>query len=322
MDTQRLFNISDQQNGTISRQQLLDRVGVSASTVLRCTKDGRLVAVATGVYRVGGAPDSFEARCSAATLFGDGVGFVSGASAARLYGLRRMNSELVDFTVPDGFRTASPSWMKVKTTNWYESDEHRDEFAGGIVVAAPLRMLFGLARAFGQQRFEKAADDAWQLGLITPREALEFLQANRASGKNGVIRVERWLVRALEQSAPSESYLERDLIAELERIGLPAPIRQHSLVLGTGERIRLDAAWPEIRLAVEPGHSWFHRFDGGQERDHRRDAACGELGWQVLRMNEKMLKDVRSAALTVRRVHRQREAAVAATSSESDFPLR
>lgn len=306
----------------ISRRQLLAGVGVSASTVLRCTKDGRLVAVATGVYRVGGAPDTFEARCSAATLFGDGVGFVSGASAGRLFGLRRMNSDLVDFTVPDGFRTAPPSWMKARTTNWYDSDEHREEIAGGIVVATPLRMLFGLARSFGQQRFEKAADDAWQLGLVTPRQVLDFLQANRASGKNGVIRIERWLARALQQSAPSESYLERDLIAELERIGVPVPVRQHPLVLRTGEQIRLDAAWPEIRFAVEPGHSWFHRFDGGQERDHRRDAACGELGWQILRLNEKMLKDVRGAALMVRRVRRQRESSVRPATPQPGFAPR
>jgi very-short-patch-repair endonuclease len=306
VDTQQLFQIADRQHGAVSRRQLLDDVGVSASTVLRATKDGRLVQVAPGVYRVGGAPDTFEARCSAATLFGDGVGFVSGSSAGRLYGLRRMHADVVDFTVPDGFRTLPPWWMRLRTTNWYDGDEHRTLLEGRITVAAPLRMLFGLARQFNQRRFDNAADDAWQLGLITPHAALDFLQANRASGKNGVIRLERWVERALEQSAPSESYLERDLIAELERIGLPTLVRQYPLVLRTGERIRLDAAWPEIRLAVEPGHSWFHRFDGGQERDHRRDAACGELGWQILRLNEKMLLDVRSAARTVARVYRQR----------------
>lgn len=266
--------------------------------------------MATGVYRVGGAPDTFEARCSAATLFGGDVGFVSGSSAGRLLGLRRMHADVVDFTVPDGFRTAPPWWMKLRTTNWYDPVEHRSPYDGGIMVATPLRMMFGLARQFNQRRFDKAADDAWQLGLITPRAVLDFLQANRASGKNGVTRLERWVERALEQSAPSESYLERDLIAELERIGLPTPVRQFPLVLRTGERIRLDAAWPAIRLGVEPGHSWFHRFDGGQERDHLRDAACGELGWQILRLNEKMLLDVRGVARTVARVYRQRLATV------------
>jgi hypothetical protein len=313
VDTRRLFQITDQQNGTVSRRQLLELVGVSSSTVLRMTKDGRLRQVASGVYRVGGAPDSFEARCAAATLFGDGVGFVSGSSAGRLYGLRRMSADVVDFTVPDGFRTAPPQWMKLRTTNWYDGDEHRRSLDGGIMVAAPLRMLFGLARQFNQRRFDKAADDAWQLGLITPQQTLAFLQANRASGKNGVIRLERWLERALVQSAPSESYLERDLIAELERIGIPAPVRQFPLVLRTGERIRLDAAWPALRFAVEPGHSWFHRFDGGQERDHRRDAACGELGWQILRLDEKMLLDVPATARTVARVYHQRRSVVRST---------
>ena len=43
--------------------------------------------------------------------------------------------------------------------------------------------------------------------------------------------------------------------------GLPEPIRQHPLLLLTGELIHLDIAWPEVRLAVEPGHSWWHGGD-------------------------------------------------------------
>ena len=64
-----------------------------------------------------------------------------------------------------------------------------------LLVATPMRMLFGLADAFNQFRFERAAEDAWHRGLITPSEAAEYLERHRCRGKDGVSTIERWLER-------------------------------------------------------------------------------------------------------------------------------
>ncbi len=301
-----LLTLAGSQHGMISRCQLVEQVGVSVPTINRGARTGLLVRVASGVFRIASSPDTFESRCAAASLFGAGDGFVGGTSAARLREMKRMNSDVVEYTVPHTFRSNPPPWMRLRFTNWYDADEHREDFGGGIVIATPLRMLFGLAARFNQHRFDGAADDAWNSGLITPESVAAFLGEHRRSGKNGVLRIERWLERALQQMSPSQSYLERDLIDAIDAIGLPVPRRQHPLRLRSGELIHLDAAWPDIRFAVEPGHSYFHRFGGGQERDHRRDAACGELGWHILRLDETMLADLRSAVNLVRRVHDRR----------------
>ena len=82
----------------------------------------------------------------------------------------------------------------------------------------------------------------------------------------------------------------------IEQVGLPTPVRQLPLTLPSGELIRLDLAWPDIRLAVEPGHSWWHGGDLRQRADQARDRACAVLGWHVHRYDETATTDRAAAA--------------------------
>jgi hypothetical protein len=167
-------------------------------------------------------------------------------------------------------------------------------------------MLFGLAADFGQFRFERAAEDAWHLGLVTPAAAADYLERHRCRGKDGVATMDAWLERVLGRSRPAQSDLELDLLDALGHVGLPEPVRQHPLRLPTGDTIHLDIAWPALRLAVEPGASWWHGGDLGQRRDHARDRACGELGWHVVRFDETLRANPLAAARQVLTIYVQR----------------
>jgi len=70
--------------------------------------------------------------------------------------------------------------------------------------------------------------------------------------------------------------------------GLPACRRQHEVLLPHG-RAFLDAAWPEVMLAVELDGAAFHGSADARERDLRRDAALSALGWLVLRFSYRRL---------------------------------
>jgi hypothetical protein len=119
-------------------------------------------------------------------------------------------------------------------------------------------MLLRLAETFNQHRFERAAEDCWHRGLVTPDAAADYLAAVRRSGRGGVIRFERWLEACAVRGRPSQSGLQLDVLDAIRCAGLPEPERQLALTLRTGELIHLDLAWPEVRLGVEPGHSWWH----------------------------------------------------------------
>ena len=293
------------QSGTMSRRQLCDEFGWTSSKLHRARQSGVLVDMAHGVYRVASHPDDFAARCWAAHHFGAGVGFLSGQSAARRYGLRKMNTPRVEYTVPPGFRRAAPKWMKLRVTEWYSAEQDRHA-RDGVWTAVPNRMMFSLGGTFNQFRFNRAADDAWNLRLIEPAGLRRYLERHRCQGKTGVHRIETWLDRADEQGAPSQSYLERDLIDAVELLGLPALQRQHPLTLSDGRVIRLDAAWPDLRFALEPGASWWHPPGA----DHARDQACLELGWAVMRIDEHMLVDPRQCARSVVSAYRARQRSI------------
>ena len=237
----------------------------------------------------------------------NGVGFISSWSAGRLAGLRRMPRLPVHYTGPTSLQIRFPEWVEAHRSRWYDESDvvvRPDE----LRVATPLRALFGMAAAFNQFRFERAAEDAWHLGLIDPAAAADYLERHRCRGKDGVSTMERWLERCQESARPAQTGLEQDLLAELDRVGLPPPVRQYPLALQNGESIHFDIAWPDVRLAVEPGHSWWHGGDLRQRLDQDRDRGCSELGWLVIRFDETMRRDVVGAARQVRRIYERRSA--------------
>ena len=126
-----------------------------------------------------------------------------------------------------------------------------------------------------------------------------------------------WLEKAALRDARPRAALELDLLAIVERAGLPEPERQHPLRLLSGETIHLDIAWPAIRLAIEPGHSWWHGGDLGQRRDQARDRACSAVGWQVIRYDEQAARRAAATASELRAVYRARSQAFEAAERAS-----
>ncbi len=235
--------------------------------------------------------------------------FVSGVSAGALHGLRGMSRQRVEVTIRFRSRTRCPPWATFVGSSWAITDRDVEARPDGITVATPLRTLFDLAATFNEHRFERAAEDAWHLGLVTPTQADEYLADIRRSGRSGVARFERWLEKTAARTRPSQSGLELDLVDLVRRLGLPEPERQHLLTLRDGEVIHLDLAWPDVRLALEPGHSWWHGGDLRQRADQARDRACDEVGWRVIRYDEHDLRTPDRLGPQLARIYSQRRRA-------------
>ncbi len=300
-----LLLLAGEQFGVVGRSQLVGDLGIGPSSVARMTRSGVLVAMARGTYRLASGAETFEARCMSAQLWAKGDGFVSSWSACRLRGLRRMNSDRVHFTIPAGNGRCGPWWMHLDRSSWYDAVADREALPNGLVVATPLRMLFGLAGDVNQFRFDRAAEDAWHRDLTDPTAMAAYLAAHRKRGRDGVARLEAFLERCGDRHLPAQSGFEQDVIAALERV-LPPIVRQHRLTLANAEVVKLDIAWPDVRLAVEPGASWYHGGDAGQRKDHDRDLACNEVGWMVIRLDESFRRDLPGAARRVAAVYRRR----------------
>ncbi len=70
--------------------------------------------------------------------------------------------------------------------------------------------------------------------------------------------------------------------------GMPTFVQQHPVVLPFAT-VHLDAAVPELRIAIELDGAAFHGSAEARERDTRRDVALAARGWVVLRFSYRRL---------------------------------
>ncbi len=285
----------------------LEQLDVTLRATDRARRRGLVTAVMRGVVQVADVELTFEGRALAAQLGAGDRAFVSGPTAGALHGLRQMPKHRIEVTIPQRRRATLPSWCRLVRTAWINEERDIAPVRGdGLRLATPLRTLFGLAEQFNQHRFERAAEDMWHHQLVSPQEAADYLAAIRRSGRTGVLRFETWLERTSCRVRPSQSDLELDFVEMIERVGLPTPKRQLPLLLATGELIHLDLAWPEVRLAVEPGHSWWHGGDLAQRADQARDRDCAVVGWHVHRYDEAARQDRAATARQLLALYRRR----------------
>lgn len=294
----------DRQSGVASVAQLRE-LGISSHAVSRAKRAGLVVTMATRVVGLAGRVDEFHARAMAIQLTAGDRGFLSGPTAAKLMGLRRMPDQTIEFTTTEVHPITVPAWARLVRTSWGD-DEERLVRADSLRVASSYRMLFGLASQLAERPFEQAAEDAWHLGLVDPVSADRYLSRIRGRGRTGVARFEKWLEKTEARTRPATTTLEQLLADLARRAGLPDPERQYPLRLATGVTIHLDLAWPSIRLGLEPGHSWWHGGDQRMRDDQDRDRSCAELGWLILRFDESVWQRRDAVVRQLRRVYADR----------------
>nr|WP_246405991.1 DUF559 domain-containing protein [Modestobacter versicolor] len=225
-------------------------------------------------------------RAHAATGYSGGP--LSHLSALAVHRLVDVEVTRLDVTVPTGRRVRTSRWLRV----------HRTESRLGVVSA----------RGLPATTIPRALVDSWG-DAHRPGAGRRHTEMVRAALIRAV-RERRTTTTAVEAALADRPELPGrgqllDLLgllaggcqSELEVFGvlhvlsvpgLPPCEQQHRLLLPDGP-IRLDAAWPEVRLAVELDGAAFHGSQEARERDLQRDAALAARGWLVLRFSHRRL---------------------------------
>ena len=305
LDNPHLQRLLARQFGVVTIAQLLE-FGSSRRSISHAVERGVLAPILPGVFRVTGYVESYEALALAVQFHTAPDGALGGPTAGRLRGMRQMPSRRLYVVSARRTRTKLPAWVAKTETSWI--DPHLDVVIVGDVfrVLRPEVMLLTLAELFNDFRFERAAEDAWHLDLVTPDTASAWLAGVRRQGRSGIARMERWLAKTGARARPSQSGFELDVLDTLRAVGLPEPERQHPVTLTSGEVVHLDFAWPDVTLGVEPGHSWWHNGDLGVQADQARDLACGEVGWHVIRFDESARADLAGVCRKIRATYLRR----------------
>jgi very-short-patch-repair endonuclease len=274
--------IAERQFGLIEREQALN-ADMSPAAIARRLANRRWRLELPRVYRLAGAPKSWEQSLKAATLWGGEHCVASHEAAATLHGLSSLRTRQVH--VQTTKRLCHPQVIT-----------HRTCFAGqyatfvrGIPITSVTRTLIDLAGTTPTKTLEKALDEALRLGM-TDLGRLRGVLARSGTKRHGA-KVLRTLLEAREPAKErSDSELEDKLIRLIRSEGLPRPAQHYNVMDEDRWLGEIDLAYPRQRIAVEVHGYRFHSSRSVWEDDQRRENGLVEAGWRVLKVTNSQLE--------------------------------
>lgn len=266
-----------QQHGCISVSQAHD-VGMSNRQIRWRLEQGVLIPVHRGVYRHAAVPPDVRARLRAGVLACGPAAVASHRSAARLHGLRGVPRWRPEVTVL-GRRLPRHGGIALHRTDHLESIDVTS--VDRIPVTALARTLLDLGAVVPFEVVELAAQDAMIRNLVSLVELVCVLERVGKRGRRGTAAL-RAVVRGSLPATGIESRLELDLLRLIESCPVTKPVLQHEIVV-SGVHYRLDAAWPDLGVAVEADGRRWHSTRAEFERDLVRSRAIVSAGWRHYR---------------------------------------
>ncbi|MDQ3662499.1 MAG: type IV toxin-antitoxin system AbiEi family antitoxin domain-containing protein [Actinomycetota bacterium] len=267
------------QFGFITRAQALD-YGLSTHAIKRRVRAGVWVRIGPSLYLIDGAPQSVRQELMQACLLLGGV--AAGRSAADLHGLLGFRAQAVEVVTMRSFVRA-PEGVIVHRTNYLPAEDVTS--VGGLPVTTPARTLLDLGGLVSSKLVARAAADALDRNKVTQPLLTDQLRRAGSSGRPGTAGLRAFLagLDKLQPGPPTESDLEDAMLEIIARAGLPPPVRQFELreqgiLLG-----RVDAAYPQQRIALEADGYEFHSARAEWLHDRRRQNAFVSRGWHFLR---------------------------------------
>ncbi len=291
-DPVRLEDLAERQDGVVSVAQA-HRVGVSDGQIARRRAAGRYRRCRRGVVQIAGAPPTWRQAVRTASIAAGERVVVSHASAVRLYGLElppavhprwRRDNAFIEVAAPDPRHVRLHGVRGHRSGTWEAGDV---EERAGMAVTSPVRTVIDLSSRLGVEGTGRLVDDMLRRKLLTIAALRERLLGLRAAPGRSM-RVLRVVVAARDATYdPGESTLEARIRRVIVRKRFPAPVGQH-WVRDHGFAVRLDFAYPAVKVYLEGDGFGFHHTRSDLDRDVRRRNGLVERGWIGLHFTWKM----------------------------------
>ncbi len=270
---ERVAGLSRRQGGAVSRSQLLG-LGVDDDRIYRLARQGWLVRVHKGVYRVGTlTPDG---RLWAAGLaLGPAAVLTHRASGHEHAVLRGRPPRDVDVTAPT--RRKPRDGIRVHSARLHPHDITTRR---GLRFATVSRTLLDLAEALPEPQLQAAVDEA-RVRRRLHRPSIEATIA-RAPGHHGIGALRRAVAQHDRGRGIPVGAFERRAIGFLREHEFPPYVRNFAIKVD-GEPFTLDVVWFDQRVALEFDSRTFHDNDPDFVTDRRRSRRLAAIGWHVVR---------------------------------------
>lgn len=182
-----IADLASRQHAVVSAQQALD-LGGSRRMLGARVRQGRLVPADIDVFRVAGAPMTWESRVLAAVLSAGPSAVTSHRTAAALWGFDGFRPGTPEVTIPRGRRYRRPDVRSHESTDLDRCGTRR---RNGIPVTDPSHTLLDLARMVGDRRLLQATESARRLKLSSWSELIATLAKHARRGRPGIRRLRR-----------------------------------------------------------------------------------------------------------------------------------
>lgn len=286
----RVATLAHRQHGIVARVQLL-AMGLGSGAIDGRVAAGRLHPVHRGVYAVGHARLSEQARWLAAVLAAGPQAWLSHGSAAALWRILPSADGPVHLTVASGSHRGRPGLAvhRSSTLGRHETTRRMD-----VPVTTPARTLVDVADGLPVRQLQRALGEAYALRIVDRSELANAIGAagrRRGAHRLATLLDEHDLAFTLTRSALEERFL--DLCAGAN---LPMP-RVNAEVEG----LVVDFLWPVRGLIAETDGRRYHGHDVAFERDRLRDQRLLAAGYRVVRFTyRQVVRTPESVVATLR----------------------
>lgn len=273
----KLAEFAEKQHGAFTLEQAR-AVGFTPGSIRQRLSSGRWRELADGVYRLCGAPPTWEQRVIGLTFAAGPDAAASHRSAAALLAIPGFDRKgWPEVTTPRTRRHRAPGTV---VHRWRPFPDDHLTVVEGIITTRVARTLIDLAGVLHPGRTERAVDNCLAAGVLTVETLHATFGDLAGRGRKGVATMRAILdVRIGDYVAPA-SELEALFVELLRAAGLPEPVRQLNAGGAGGWIGRIDFGYPEIGLLIELDGRRHHSSLLDRQADERRDASLLAAGWR------------------------------------------
>ena len=255
------------------------RLGFTKDQRAQRIQQGRWRELYEGVYRIAGAPRTWRGDQLAAVLAAGARAGASHRSAAELWevpGRSSAQHELLCLR----WRRPRRAGLIVHETKLLRPWDIT------VVDAVPVttieRTLLDLGAVVLPSVVERAVEDGLRRQLTTLDQLAETVERLGRRGRNGAGVLREIVEGRVTLRTITESDMEMRMLQILRRNGLPEPLTQYEIWHEGRFVARVDAAYPQWRIALEYDSYAHHTGTMNHDRDGaRRNALVGARWWPI-----------------------------------------
>lgn len=287
MSTLQLIDrITRLQYALITRAQAL-AAGLTDGQIEVRLRNGVWIEIRPSVYAIAGAPQSWHQMLLASVLAHGCQSWASHATANHLWALKGFDQpEELELIAHLGTQIRLDGVRGRRSGSLFDSDL---TVRHGIPTVSAERALIDVSSRLTENRLGRILDDALRRRIIDLEEFRRCAQRLLPAPGRSMSRVHAALGARIPGYDPGDSDLETRALRALTAAGLPPPKQQHRMLL-RGRRVRIDLAYPDLKIAIELD-SW--KYHGGDNLtaftdDRARKNDLIALGWAAPSFTESM----------------------------------